>query len=134
MNIAKAGGGKIKEIANEIKSTSQSIAQIENQINEVELEMDILSSRSISPNELIESLKKIVPYLTKVSREELRNILNLIIRNVHVKKPTPPNEKWAITVNVWSQDPNNYIMDVLSGSCYRPLLYPGHDSNVWPTA
>jgi|TARA_Y100000310_G_scaffold339780_1_gene433544 site-specific DNA recombinase len=129
MNIAKAGGGKIKEIANEIKSTSQSIAQIENQINEVELEMDILSSRSISPNELIESLKKIVPYLTKVSREELRNILNLIIRNVHVKKPTPPNEKWAITVNVWSQDPNNYIMDVLSGSCYRPLLYPGTDSN-----
>ncbi len=134
LNVAKEAGGTIKELASEIESVSKGIINIEQELNNIDIEIDVIRGRTITPEELIKSFEKIVPYLEKVNKDELRDILNLIIKDIRIKKPIFPEEKWAITVNAWSHDPSDYILDVLSSSCYQPQLYPGQDSNLWPTA
>ena len=130
LNVAKEAGGTIKELASEIESVSKGIKDIEQELNNIGLEIDVIRRRTITPEELIKSFEKIVPYLEEDNKDELRDIFNLIIKDIRIKKPIPPDGKWAITVNAWSHDPSDYILDVLSSSCYRPQLYPGQDSNL----
>ena len=130
LNIAKVASRTIKELASAIELLSKDVIDIESELSNLDLEMDIIRGRTITPKELIKSLEKIVPYLEQSSKNELRSIYNLIMKDIQIKKPTPPDEKWAITVNAWSHDSSTYILEMLSGSCYRPQLYPEQDSNL----
>ena len=97
LNVVKEAGGTIKELASEIESVSRGIINIEQELNNIDIEIDVIRGRTITPEELIKSFEKIVPYLEKVNKDELRDILNLIIKDIRIKKPIFPEEKWAIT-------------------------------------
>lgn len=78
----------------------------------------------MSPEELLVYLKEIVPYLKEMNRDRLRDLLHLVIKDITIKKPQRPDEKWEIIISPWSYDPRAYFLDVLTGSCYRPSLLP----------
>ena len=82
LNVAKEAGGTIKELASEIESVSKGIKDIEQELNNIGLEVDVIRRRTITPEELIKSLDKIVPYLEEDNKDELRDIFNLIIKDI----------------------------------------------------
>jgi hypothetical protein len=56
------------------------------------------------------------------------------LKEVSVKKPQLPDEKWEIKISPWSYDPRAYFLDVLTGSCYRPSLLRRRPSYAKATA
>ena len=86
----------------------------------------------MTPDDLLVYLKEIVPYMKEMGRDRLRDLLHLIIKDITLKKPQSPDEKWEIKISPWSYDPRAYSLDVLTGSCYRPSLLRRRDSNPRP--
>ena len=119
MNIIESNSAP-KSLLKRIDGHEKELKNIDNQIFKLDSEIDYLQSRSMTPDDLLSYLKELVPYLKEMNRERLRDFLHVIIKNIEVKKPASTNEKWQITINPWSYDPRAYVIDVLTGSCYRP--------------
>ena len=68
--------------------------------------------------------------MKEMGRDRLRDLLHLIIKDITLKKPQSPDEKWEIKISPWSYDPRAYSLDVLTGSCYRPSLLHGTFDNT----
>jgi len=119
MNIIESNSAP-KSLLKRIDEHEKELKNIDNQIFKLDSEIDYLQSRSMTPDDLLSYLKELVPYLKEMNRERLRDFLHVIIKNIEVKKPASTDEKWHITINPWSYDPRAYVIDVLTGSCYRP--------------
>ena len=119
MNIIESNSAP-KSLLKRIDGHEKELKNIDNQIFKLDSEIDYLQSRSMTPDDLLSYLKELVPYLKEMNRDRLRDFLHVIIKNIEVKKPASTEEKWHITINPWSYDPKAYVIDVLTGSCYRP--------------
>ena len=126
-------GNAPKTITNRINELEKDAKEIDNSIFKIDNELDYLKSRTMTPDDLLVYLKEIVPYMKEMDRDRLRDLLHLIIKEVSVKKPQLPDEKWEIKISPWSYDPRAYFLDVLTGSCYRPSLLRRRDSNPQPS-
>ena len=122
-------GNTPKTITKRIIELENDLKEIDNSIFKIDSELDYLKSRSMTPDDLLVYLKEIVPYMKEMGRDRLRDLLHLIIKNITLKKPQSPDEKWEIKISPWSYDPRAYSLDVLTGSCYRPSLLRRRDSN-----
>ena len=125
-------GNAPKTITKRIIELENDLKEIDNSIFKIDSELDCLKSRSMTPDDLLVYLKEIVPYMKEMGRDRLRDLLHLIIKNITLKKPQSPDEKWEIKISPWSYDPRAYSLDVLTGSCYRPSLLRRRDSNPRP--
>ena len=125
-------GNTPKTITKRIIELENDLKEIDNSIFKIDSELDYLKSRSMTPDDLLVYLKEIVPYMKEMGRDRLRDLLHLIIKNITLKKPQSPDEKWEIKISPWSYDPRAYSLDVLTGSCYRPSLLRRRDSNPRP--
>ncbi len=122
-------GNAPKTITKRIIELENDLKEIDNSIFKIDSELDYLKSRSMTPDDLLVYLKEIVPYMKEMGRDRLRDLLHLIIKDITIKKPQSPDEKWEIKISPWSYDPRAYSLDVLTGSCYRPSLLRRRDSN-----
>ena len=122
-------GNAPKSLTDRINELESDLKNINDNLFSIESEHDFLSSRSMTPDDLLSYLKKVVPYLKNIDGDRLRDLLHLIIKEVSVKKPQLPDEKWEIKISPWSYDPRAYFLDVLTGSCYRPSLLRRRDSS-----
>ncbi|MBT7115020.1 MAG: hypothetical protein HN938_10115 [Candidatus Marinimicrobia bacterium] len=122
-------GNAPKTITKRIIELENDLKEIDNSIFKIDSELDYLKSRSMTPDDLLVYIKEIVPYMKEMGRDRLRDLLHLIIKDITIKKPQPPDEKWEIKISPWSYDPRAYSLDVLTGSCYRPSLLRRRDSN-----
>ena len=123
---------KLKKLKSEILGNKKSIQlKLENLLATIELGN---APRTITKRiiELENDLKEIVPYMKEMGRDRLRDLLHLTIKDITIKKPQSPDEKWEIKISPWSYDPRAYSLDVLTGSCYRPSLLRRRDSNPRP--
>ena len=125
-------GNAPKTITKRIIELENDLKEIDNSIFKIDSELDYLKSRSMTPDDLLVYLKEIVPYMKEMGRDRLRDLLHLIIKDITIKKPQSPDEKWEIKISPWSYDPRAYSLDVLTGSCYRPSLLRRRDSNPRP--
>ena len=125
-------GNAPKTITKRIIELENDLKEIDNSIFKIDSELDYLKSRSMTPDDLLVYLKEIVPYMKEMGRDRLRDLLHLIIKDITLKKPQSPDEKWEIKISPWSYDPRAYFLDVLTSSCYRPSLLRRRDSNPRP--